>query len=313
MKRRIRIDFCDFWRHLDKQDNFFCNLLRERFELVICDRPDFLIFSNNGHVHRHFNCVKIYYTHEPIPPNFKECDYAFTSFFMDHPRHLRLPWYAVLYDSPAALIQGADFPSPQQILAEKTKFCSYVVSGHSRRRNRNRLEIFEKLSKYKRVESGGRFMNNIGGPLGGGFPGKIAFMRECKFHLAFENARLPGYTTEKLPQAMMARTLPIYWGNPRVAEDFNPRSFVDASDFQNLDALVQRIVELDQDDARYMQFFSEHYLRGNKPTEWFDRRRLLDRFEQIFDTTGPSVTEQQRRRKSVFSFGRWMLVKRHDF
>jgi len=313
MKRRICIDFCDFWRHVDKHDNFFYNLLSERFEVQICDQPDFLIYTNNGYAHRLQNCVKIYYTHEPIPPNFKECDYAFTSFCLDDPRHMRLPWYAVMYDSPAALIQGADFPSPPQILAEKTKFCSYVVSNHSRRRNRNRLEVFEKLSKYKRVESGGRFMNNVGGRVGGGFPGKISFMRECKFHLAYENARLPGYTTEKLPQAMMARTLPIYWGNPRVAEDFNPRSFVDASDFPDLDALVEHIVQLDQDDARYMQFFSEPYLPGNKPTKWFDRGRLLDQFEHIFDTAGPSVTEKRRRPKRLFTFGRWILVKRYDF
>jgi hypothetical protein len=313
MKRRIRIDFCDFWRYLDKHDNFFYNLLRERFEVIVCDRPDFLIYSNNGQVHRHFNCFKLFYTHEPILPDFKECDYAFTSFLLDDPRHVRLPWYVVLYDSPAALIKGEDFPSPGQILAEKTRFCSFIVSNHSRRRNRNRLEAFKKLSHYKRVESGGRFMNNIGGPLGGGYPEKIKFMRACKFHLAFENARLPGYTTEKLPQAMMARTLPIYWGNPRVAEDFNPKSFVDASDFPSVDALVEHIIELDRDDARYEQCLSHSYLPGNKPTEWFDRRRLLDRFEQIFDSSGPSVSERQRRRKRLFSFGRWILVKRHDF
>jgi alpha(1,3/1,4) fucosyltransferase len=311
MKRRIRIDFCDFWKYLDKQDNFFHHLLKERFDLAICDRPDFLIYSNNGHVHRHFNCVKIYWTHEPIPANFNECDYAFTSFYVDNPRHMRLPWYAVLYDSPGALIQGRDFPPAQQILAEKTKFCSYVVSNHSRRRNRNRLEIFEKLSKYKRVDSGGRFMNNIGGPLPVGFPGKIDFMSKYKFHIAFENARLPGYTTEKLPQAMMARTLPVYWGNPRVAEDFNPRSFVDASDFPSLDALVEHIIQLDQDDAKYMQFFSQPYFPGNKPTEWFDHNRVLDRFEQIFSSSKPSDLTS-RSRKRLFSFGRWMLVKRHD-
>jgi hypothetical protein len=312
MKRRIRIDFCDFWRYLDKHDNFFYNLLSERFELTVCDRPDFLIYSNNGHVHRHFNCAKIYYTHEPIPPNFKECDYAFTSFCLDDPRHMRLPWYAVMYPSPDALIQGEDYPPPRQILAEKSKFCSYVVSSHSRRRNRNRLEIFEKLAKYKPVDSGGQFMNNIGGPIPDGFPGKIDFMRKCKFHIAFENASLPGYTTEKLPQAMMARTLPIYWGNPRVGEDFNPRSFINASDFPDLDALVERIIELDRDDARFMEFFSQPYLPGNKPTEWFDRRRLLDKFEQIFETTGPYVAER-RRRGRLFTFGRWMLVRRHDF
>jgi hypothetical protein len=312
MKKRIWIDFCDFWRHVEKHDNFFYNLLSERFDVRIGDQPDFLIYTNNGYAHRLQNCVKIYYTHEPIPPNFNQCDYAFTSFYIDDPRHMRLPWYAVLYDSPAALIQGKEFPSPQQILAEKTKFCSYVVSGHSRRRNRNRLEIFEKLFKYKRVDSGGRFMNNIGGPIPNGFPGKIDFMRNYKFHIAFENASLPGYTTEKLPQAMMARTLPIYWGNSRVSEDFNPASFVNASDFPNLDALVERIIELDRDDARYMEYFTQPYLPGNKTTGWFDRQRLLDRFEQIFETTGPSVTERRRRGKRLFTFGRWILVKRYD-
>jgi hypothetical protein len=312
MKRRIRIDFCDFWGKMDKHDNFFYNLLSERFEVQICERPDFLLYTNNGQAHRLYNGRKIFYTHEPILPNFNECDYAFTSFYLDDPRHLRLPFYAVMYESPGALIRGEDFPSPQQILAEKTKFCSYVVSNNSPRKNRNRIEILQKLSKYKRVESGGRFMNNIGGPLGGGFAGKIDFMRDCKFHIAFENARFPGYTTEKLPQAMMARTLPIYWGSPRVQEEFNPRTFVDAAEFPDLDAVVERIIELDRDDSSYMQYFSQPYLPDNKPTEWFERRRLLDRFEQIFDTSGPSVTER-RRRKRLFSFGRWILVKRDDF
>jgi alpha(1,3/1,4) fucosyltransferase len=311
IKRMIRIDFCDFWRYLNKNNNFFSNLLRERFDIKICDRPDFLIYSNNGHVHRIFNGVKIYYTHEPIQPDFNECDFAFSSFYLDDPRHMRLPWYAVLYDSPTALIQGPDFPSAQKILGEKTKFCSYMVSNHSQRRNRNRLEIFEKLSKYKRVESGGRFMNNVGGPILGGFQGKIDFMRPCKFHIAFENASLPGYTTEKLPQAMMARTLPIYWGDPQVARDFNPESFIDASKFPNLDALVEHIIKLDQDDALYAKVMSQPYFYGNKPTEWFDRQRLLDRFEQIFNSPVPTKAAPGKRK--TFSFGRWMLVKRHDF
>jgi len=186
-----------------------------------------------------------------------------------------------------------------------------MVSSHSRRRNRNRLEIFEKLSRYKRVESGGRFMNNIGGPIGGGFAGKIEFMRPCKFHIAFENACLPGYTTEKLPQAMMARTLPIYWGNRLVARDFNPQSFVDASDFPDQDALVEHIIRLDQDDALYGKILSQPYFHGNEPNEWFDHRRVLDRFEEIFDS--PRPTKGGPGKRKTFSFGRWMLVKRHDF
>ena len=260
MKRQIRIDFCDFWRLLDKHDNFFYKLLSERFDVRICDQPDFLIYANNGDTHRLHNCVKIYYTHEPILPDFNECDHAFTSFHLDNPRHTRLPYYVVLYETPGALIRGPE--SAEQLLAQKTKFCSFMVSGYNPRRNRNRLEIFEKLSKYKRVDSGGRFRNNIGGPLAGGYEAKIEWMRNYKFHIAFENASLPGYTTEKLPQAMMARTLPIYWGDPQVARDFNPKTFLNAGDFPNLDAVVEKIIELDRDDARYLEYFSQPYLPG---------------------------------------------------
>jgi hypothetical protein len=310
MKRKIRLDICDFWWH-EKSDNFFYKLLSERFDVRLCDRPDFLLYSNNGCVHRLHNCRKIFYTHEPIPPDFRQCDFAFTSFHIDDPRHMRLPWYAVLYDSPGALIRSGDDPPPQQILAEKTRFCSFLVSGYSRRKNRNRLEIFQKLSKYKPVDSGGKFMNNIGGPLPGGVFGKIGWMRQYKFHIAFENASLPGYTTEKLPQALMARTLPIYWGDPRVAEDFNPRSFINAADYPDLDALVEKVIEVDKDDSLWLKYLSEECLPHNQPTVWYDRTRLLDQFERIFDTTGPSVSVRRRAWRPKI-LGRWVIVKRND-
>ena len=110
----------------------------------------------------------------------------------------------------------------RQILAQKTKFCSYVVSGHSRRRNKNRLEIFQKLSKYKQVDSGGRFMNNIGGPVGGAFPGQDpASCGTTNFTLPLKT-RCCGLHDGETAPGPDGGTLPIYWGNPRVAEDFNP-------------------------------------------------------------------------------------------
>src|SRR5258708_22395753 len=110
-------------------------------------------------------------------------------------------------------------------------------------------------------------MNNIGGPLPGGFEAKIEWMRQYKFHIAFENSSLPGYTTEKLPQALMARTLPIYWGSPRVAEEFNAKSFVDALHFPDLDALVERVIELDNNDARYLEYLAQPAFINNQPNE----------------------------------------------
>ena len=51
-----------------------------------------------------------------------------------------------------------------------------------------RRRIVELLQAYKRVDLGGRWMNNVGGPVAD----KAAFQSRCKFAIAFENASSPG-------------------------------------------------------------------------------------------------------------------------
>ncbi len=308
MKRKIQLDFADFHRNFPKQDNYFYHLLSQRFTIELCDQPDFLIYSEFGDSHRLQNCIKIFYTQESTLPNFNECDYAFTSHYLDDARHVRLPYYAVLYPSPEAVIKQSG--EAEAVLAAKTKFCSFMVSNHHPKKNRNRLDFFLKLSRYKKVDSGGRFMNNIGGPVPGWWEGKVQWLRAYKFHIAFENASINGYTTEKIYQAMIARALPIYWGNPRIEEEFNPGAFLNYRDYSGDEELIEKIIQLDTDDAAYLQYARQPYLPGNQPTPWFDQQRLLDQFERIFATTEPSVTEQRRRHR-VFSFGRWVLARRH--
>ena len=87
--------------------------------------------------------------------------------------------------------------------------------------------MFEELNKYKRVDSGGRYLNNIGRPEG--VRDKFAFQSEHKFSLTFENSAHLGYTTEKLLQGFSAGTIPIYWGDPAVENCFNPKAFINIS------------------------------------------------------------------------------------
>ena len=81
---------------------------------------------------------------------------------------------------------------------------------------------------------------------------------------------------------MLANTLPIYWGNPLVDRDFNPRSFLNAADFPSLDALADRVAQIDQDDEVYLQCMREPWYPGNTPTPYVDERRILARFREIF-------------------------------
>jgi hypothetical protein len=299
---RVKLDFCDFWPGFPKTNNFFYNLLRERFEVEICDRPDFLIFADPGqHVHRVHNCVKIYVALEVFLPDFRWCDYAFTCHYLEDPRHLRLPYYAFGFGAKRLIRHGED---PAEIMAAKTKFCSFVVSNAKRKKTQKRIEFFHRLSRYKKVDSAGTALNNMGYRIPFGSEHKVEFLRPYKFNIAFENGAAPGYTTEKIVEAMLARCVPIYWGNPRIAEEFNPKSFLNYFDFPSEEALIAKIVELDQDDAKYLEYLRQPYFHNNEPNEFFGHDRLLNQFEKIFTTPITPVSA----RRYPLQAGRWIPV-----
>ena len=311
-RKKIRIDFCDFSDNFSKTNCFLYKLLAERFEVELCDQPDFLVYSCYGHAHRLHSGVKIFYSFESDMPNYRECDYSIASVRLNDPRHLHVPYYVATPYKPEDIVKKND--NPEKILAAKTKFCSFVVSGYNRRKNHNRVAFFQKLSKYKQVDSGGRKFNNIGGPISGGGWGKVEFLRAYKFNIAFENLSFPGYTTEKIVEPMMARCMPIYWGNPLIQEEFNPKSFLNYHDFPSEDALIEKVIELDKDDSKYLECLRQPYFHNDQPNLYFSRERMLDFFEKIFSTKITPVAQAGRKTFSFGRlFGRWKLAKRYHW
>jgi hypothetical protein len=213
----------------------------------------------------------------------------------------------VEYGSPQDLTNRAE--SPEAILAAKDRFCAFIVSNLSRK-NAHRVRFFQRLSKYKRVDSGGSVLNNIGGAIPGGSQGKRQFLRRYKFNIAFENRSLPGYVTEKLFEPLAARTVPVYRGAPDVSEHFNPGSLINHADFETDDALIERIVGLDRDDVAYLELLRHPAFVDNKPNRFYEPTPFLDFCEGIFDAPHPPVAQRRRR---LLTFGRWRLVKRHHW
>lgn len=74
--KRIKIKFVDFYGNFNKQDNEFLDVLNERYEVVQCDEPDYIIYSGFGYEHLHYDCIRIFFTGECQTPDFNECDYA---------------------------------------------------------------------------------------------------------------------------------------------------------------------------------------------------------------------------------------------
>lgn len=318
MKQKIKIKLTDFWRSFDEKDNFFIKFLGTYYDIEISDEPDFLIYScynNDGYLKwkrgprknaaeefRKYDCIRIFYTLENVRPNFQECDYAFTFDFNDHINHYRLPSYGIYdpncklpfvkTDDIHPLVKRESF-DPEKVLREKTHFCNFIYSNmHGRTRN----AFFKELSKYKKVDSGGKWLNNLGYRV----KDKLDFLKKYKFTIAFENFSYPGYTTEKLVQPMLVNSLPIYWGNPLVNRDFNTNSFLNYFDFKSENKLIDKIIEIDQNDDLYIDYMKQPYFIDNRVNHFIDPKNILRQFDYIFNT--PKTPVAQIKKRNFFFF-----------
>ena len=161
----------------------------------------------------------------------------------------------------------------------------------------------EKLSKYKQVDCGGSFLNNIGYnvPLGLNCSGKIEHNNNYKFAMAFESTLYPGYVTEKICDIFKSNCIPIYWGHPDVVKDFNPSSFINANNFANFDELVDYIIKVDNDEMMYKSFFKSPFLSPQwsdiltDPNKTFFKNladRIIGKNENLFDTFNTNPKEK---------------------
>jgi alpha(1,3/1,4) fucosyltransferase len=274
LDKPVKINFVDFW-HPDtiecKQNNPIYKLLIKRFNIEISEEPDFLLYSCFGLEHIKYRCCRIFFTGENVRPKFNKCDYAFSFDYPITERNYRLPLYR-FYKGYENLSGRKDAKS---ILAGKTKFCNFIYSNE---RAKERIIFYNKLQQYKRVDSGGKVLNNIGGCV----KDKLPFQSPYKFTIAFENSSYPGYTTEKIMEAMLANTIPIYWGNPRVAEDFNVKSFINCHDYDNFDEVVEKVIEINNNNKLYLEIMSQPWFCNNKELPYLKEESILDKFAEIF-------------------------------
>lgn len=274
MKKTIRINFCDFWPGFNPWENYFVDLLKDDYNIEISNTPDYLFYSIFGNNHQYFNCTKIQYLGENIPPDLNYANYAMSFDYFDHPNHYRIPHY-ILYDGYYDLVNK----KVDESLLNR-KFCSFIVTngGCDIRNN-----FMNKLSKYKKVDSGGRFMNNIGH----GVDNKVQWIKEYKFNIAFENnAYRPqhiGYTTEKVMEPMTVNTLPIYWGNPRIDLEFNTKSIINYSDFKSEEDMIEYIIDLDKNDDKYMEVLKQPWFVNNEIPETNKIENIKKFLYSIFD------------------------------
>jgi hypothetical protein len=76
-----------------------------------------------------------------------------------------------------------------------------------------------------------------------------------------------GYTTEKIIEPFCANTIPLYWGNPFISDDFNNHMFINWHDYNDDDAMIEKIIELDNDKEKYFSYLNGTVFNKNKIEE----------------------------------------------
>ncbi len=257
----INIAFDDWWQGFNLKENFITRFLDGNIEYSITDNPDkadFLFCSIEKINCFKYKCPRILFTGENYSPNFNFYDYAIG---FDHmifgDRYFRYPLYVACYEDACKKIENRKRIDVK--LADRD-FCSFVVSNSSA--EEYRVKLFDKLSEYKKVSSGGRYKNNIGLP--NGVDDKICFLSKYKFNIACENISHSGYCTEKIVEAFAAGTIPVYWGDPCISDYFNPKAFINCNEYNDMNSVIDVVKEIDNDKDRYLKMLSEPIIINEK-------------------------------------------------
>lgn len=260
---------------------------RYDFELTGDRDADYVFHSVGGYDVLKYPGVRIFLTGENVTPNFDVSDYAMAFeklIFGD--RYIWLPY--IKFRKSYAALTASRMPV-DDILKQKTGFCAYVMSNTTNSAD-ERIRIFDLLSAYKPVSSGGRWRNNVGGRV----KDKLTFQSKHKFVIAFENSSHPGYLTEKFAEAAEANAVPIYWGDPTIGKLFNPKAFINCHNFQTLEKAVEEVKRIDQDEALYRQMLAEPWFPDGVEPECLRDETFAAFLSNIFDQDPKAAFRRNR-------------------
>ncbi len=291
-------------------------ILSQRYTITLHqnpNKPSDLVFSNPLGAARKIlsyqNAKRVFYTGENEAPNFNLFDYAIGFDELDfNNRYLRMPLYYAYLHYKALLVNDTTAPyklkdnslyalkKPSHHFKEnhpnlcalinnesdplKRGFASFVASNpNAPKRN----AFYDALNSIEPVTGGGAVRNTLGYNV----KNKNEFLSQYKFNLCFENTQGYGYVTEKIIDAYFSHTIPIYWGSPSVAKDFNPKSFVNVHDFKDFDEAIDYVRYLHTHPNAYLDMLYENPLNTIDGKAYFYQnlsfKKILDFFKTILE------------------------------
>lgn len=184
---------------------------------------------------------KIWYTGENRRPPLTNQFDATLSFDLDNygGKNVYLPLFylRLLFPNESSFGSlGLKFEPKQLLLKRESNWQhrSRFACAFANNAEPTRLRAFRALSSLGEVDVYGQLS---GKPV----KDKHSVAKDYKFMVCFENSIFPGYVTEKLLDAYLCGTIPIYWGDLGHNTILNPKAFINYRDFKSLEDMADHI------------------------------------------------------------------------
>ena len=282
-KKKISLYYVDIQLsfYAEPQYKILNKLLKKKYELEIkSDNPDYIIFDVFGCSHlneTYQNSIKIAFFTENQIPDFNKADYAISQHHIDFlDRYFKRSYFLGLLftfnNRYLNIIRKKVLNSHK-----RKKFCAALISNDYCT-DFFRLEFIEELNKYKYVDMGGKFKNNVGGYI----QNKLKFLSSYKFSIAMENTEGNGYLSEKIIESFISGTIPIYYGDYMADEYINPKSYILIRGKNDMFEKIEYIKKIDNNDELYKKLLSENVFIDNYYQKKIENERI-EFLYHIFD------------------------------
>ena len=277
-------------------DNLYTYLLSRNYNVIIDSINPEVVFYDLPNspelfskIMEYKNCIKIFCTNEPNPyhPNdidvykpattwigglrqyecIKNADYILTSYKIDSPKNYYVPTFLFwLYHHIfiSKLTSLSFFTEQKKITKDKIKDRKFSIYLHNNNEPKRRRQIYEKLNNYKHIDTKSEVQHLISQYLS---LDKINLIKNYKFTFAMQNHSTvelmegqkyyPGFICEKIIDSYFANTIPIYYGNDKITEYFNEKSFINWHSFDSDESFINKIIELDNNDDLYLEYLNQ--------------------------------------------------------
>ena len=257
MKQKIKIKTVGFGIETKAvfEKSFLYPILSSQYYVQWEDKnPDVILYSWYNNDFLNYDCPKIFLASEHFFPSVLFADIVISN-RIDNKKEI-FSNIVLLFSHDGDKVFKSEYFIGRA--TEPSQFCNFIYSNrNSKTRN---VFIDKMLVKFgDEVHSWGRYRRNIesltiGNETLENMSDNIEIMKHYKFTICFENSSMERSFSEKAIYALIAGSVPIYWGGSDIYKYIKKEAFIDANDFPDLDSLIAYIEKVNNDDVLYKQY-----------------------------------------------------------